>query len=111
MEKVLEKGTQRVWGYYDVLEEGSNFKVKKLVVLPNRRLSLQSHKHRSEVWTIVDGVGIITIGDSIKNYEIGEVAIIPVGEIHRVENNGDKPLTIIEVQYGTYFGEDDITRY
>lgn len=100
----------RPWGEYWVLEDTDTHKVKKVLVEPNGRLSLQYHKFRSEVWTIVAGVGTVTIGEETKEYQVGEVAYIPQGAVHRIANYGDKPLIFIEVQYGTYFGEDDIIR-
>ncbi len=77
---------------------------------PGGRLSYQYHHKRSEVWTVVSGTARITLDDISKDYSIGEVAEIPQGVKHRVENTGSEILTFIEVQYGTYFGEDDIVR-
>lgn len=100
----------RPWGEYWVLEDAQTHKVKKIVVNPGQRLSLQFHHHRAEVWTIVSGTGTITVNDKIKEYSVGEVAVIQVGARHRMENKTDKPVVFIEVQHGTYFGEDDIVR-
>ena len=100
----------RPWGEYWVLEDSEAHKVKRILVNPGQRLSLQYHHHRAEVWTIVSGVGTITINDDINDYKVGEVAQIPQGAHHRIENKTNKPVVFIEVQYGTYFGEDDYNR-
>src|SRR5690606_17852426 len=100
----------RPWGEYWVVEDSSMYKVKRIQVNPKGRLSLQYHHHRSEVWTIVSGVGTITLGDEIKDYKVGQVVQIPQGVLHRIENRTQEPIVFIEVQWGTYFGEDDIVR-
>lgn len=100
----------RPWGEYWVLEDAETHKVKRILVNPGGRLSLQYHHHRAEVWTVISGVGTITINDEIKEYKTGEVAQIPLGAHHRMENKTGDPVIFIEVQYGTYFGEDDIVR-
>lgn len=100
----------RPWGEYWVLEDTEHYKVKRIQVNPGGRLSLQYHFKRGEVWTIVSGIGTITIDSEIKDYKAGEVAQIPQGAHHRIENKTDEPVVFIEVQYGTYFGEDDIVR-
>lgn len=100
----------RPWGEYWVLEDAPTHKVKRIKVNPGGRLSLQYHFKRGEVWTIVSGIGTITIGEKIENYHAGQVAQIPQGTHHRIENKTDEPVFFIEVQYGTYFGEDDIVR-
>jgi mannose-6-phosphate isomerase len=100
----------RPWGQYWVLQDESTFKVKKIEVNPGGRLSYQYHHKRAEVWTIVEGVGRITLDGEVKDYKAGEVAIIPLGAKHRIENPFNEPLIFIEVQHGTYFGEDDIVR-
>ncbi|BAO56751.1 phosphomannose isomerase type II C-terminal cupin domain [Nonlabens marinus] len=102
--------SKRPWGQYFILDEGENFKVKRIEVKPGGRLSYQYHHKRSEVWTVVCGVARITLDDATKDYSIGEVVEIPQGVKHRVENAERELLTFIEVQYGTYFGEDDIVR-
>ena len=91
-----------------MLEDAPTHKVKRISVNPGGRLSLQYHHHRAEVWTIISGTGTITINDEIKDYQQGEVAQIPLGAHHRIENKTNEPVVFIEVQYGTYFGEDDI---
>lgn len=100
----------RPWGQYWVLEDNPTYKVKKILVNPNGRLSYQYHFKRSEVWTIVQGTALITLDGVVKEYKTGEVVIIPQGIKHRVENRTNEPLLFIEVQHGTYFGEDDIVR-
>lgn len=100
----------RPWGEYWVLEDAENYKVKRILVNPGERLSLQYHHKRAEVWTIVSGVGSITVNDDISDYHIGQVAQIPLGAHHRIENKTKENVVFIEVQYGSYFGEDDIVR-
>ena len=102
---------QRPWGSFTILEDKDNFKTKRLDVLPGKRLSLQSHKRRSEHWIVVMGSAKITIGDEIKNYSKAEHVFVPKEYKHRIENIGKILLTIVEVQLGDYFGEDDIIRY
>lgn len=100
----------RPWGKYQVLLDSPTHKVKQIIVNPGGRLSYQYHQHRAEVWTIVSGVAKITIEGDVKNFKTGEVAIIPLGAKHRIENIETEKLVFIEVQWGTYFGEDDIIR-
>lgn len=100
----------RPWGEYWVLEDAKTHKVKRILVNPGGRLSLQYHHKRGEVWTIVSGVATVTVDQEIKEYYAGQVAQIPQGAIHRIENKTHEPVVFIEVQYGTYFGEDDIVR-
>lgn len=102
---------ERPWGSFTILNDQQYCKVKSITVAPGGKLSLQSHKYRKEVWTIVSGTGTITIGETIKVYTVGETAIIECGEKHRIENSTTEPVIFIEVQTGTYFGEDDIFRY
>lgn len=100
----------RPWGEYWVLDEGESYKVKRILVNPGAKLSLQYHHKRAEVWTIVFGTGTVTIDDQVRDYNVGEVAQIPQGAHHRIENKYAEPCIFIEVQNGTYFGEDDIVR-
>lgn len=100
----------RPWGEYWVLEDAPTHKVKRIQVNPGGRLSLQYHHKRAEVWTIVSGIGTVTINNEIRDYAPGEVVQIPQGAHHRIENNSTNDVVFIEVQYGTYFGEDDIIR-
>ena len=101
----------RPWGEYFVLEEGPGFKVKRIRVKPGGRLSLQSHRQRAEHWVVVRGSATVTVGTAVRTLGPGEVADIAIGDKHRLENFGDADLEIIEVQFGAYLGEDDITRY
>lgn len=102
----------RPWGSYTVLEEGQHHKLKKIVVNPAQKLSYQSHSKRKEVWTIISGFGIMTLDDKEFEVRFGDHVIIPVGSKHRIENPSHAiPLEFIEVQQGSYFGEDDIVRY
>ncbi len=101
----------RPWGAFFVLEEGPGFKVKRIVVKPQGRLSLQSHKHRAEHWTIVSGEATVTVGDRVATLTRGQSVDIRLGERHRLENFGARDVELIEVQFGDYLGEDDIVRY
>lgn len=102
--------TYRPWGSYTVLEEGERYKIKRVVINPGERLSLQKHYHRSEHWVVVKGTAKVTIGDiEIFKHE-NESAYVPKSTLHRLENPGKVPLEIIEVQNGEYVGEDDIVR-
>lgn len=101
---------KRPWGEYWVLEDAQTHKVKKIMVNAGGRLSLQYHHHRSEVWTIISGVGQVTLGEDVQEYTAGQTIHIPQGIVHRIQNLTTEPVIFIEVQYGTYFGEDDIVR-
>lgn len=101
---------ERPWGYYVVLRDEPTYKVKKIVVNHLQQLSLQRHKQRAEHWFIVSGEARITLGNHEFAAGAGESFNIPVGQIHRIGNAGTEPLEFIEVQTGTYFGEDDIER-
>ena len=101
----------RPWGSFHVLEEQPGFKVKRISVSPGAQLSLQSHKHRSEHWTVVTGVATVTVGEATKNLVRGEAIDVPLGAKHRLANFGSTDTEIIEVQFGDYLGEDDIVRY
>ena len=98
------------WGQYWVLEDAVTYKVKRIEVNPGGRLSYQYHSQRAEVWTIVEGIGRITLEGKVSDHTAGEVISIPMGAKHRIENPTDKKCVFIEVQHGTYFGEDDIVR-
>ena len=102
---------ERVWGTYTVLDEGADFKVKRLEVRSHKRLSLQSHEQRNEHWTVVAGTATVTNGDKVFELQTNQSTYIPVRTKHCLENRTDQPLIIIEVQTGAYLGEDDITRY
>jgi mannose-6-phosphate isomerase len=100
----------RPWGYYEILKEKTNYKVKRITVKPGERLSYQYHHKRSEVWTIVSGKATITLDGDTASYLYGDTILISQGTKHRVENKGQDDLVFIEVQHGSYFGEDDIVR-
>jgi mannose-6-phosphate isomerase-like protein (cupin superfamily) len=102
---------ERPWGIYEVLAEGEQFKVKRIVVNPGQRLSLQMHRNRSEHWVIVQGSALVTVGDRELNLQPDQSVNIPVETRHRIANPGTIPLVFIEVQCGSYLGEDDITRF
>jgi mannose-1-phosphate guanylyltransferase/mannose-6-phosphate isomerase len=101
----------RPWGSYDSIDIGERFQVKRIVVNPGAKLSLQMHHHRAEHWIVVQGTARVTRGD--REFLLGEneSTYIPMGTTHRLENPGKVPLHLIEVQSGTYLGEDDIVRY
>lgn len=101
----------RPWGTYESLVLADGYQVKRIVVNPGQALSLQSHQRRSEHWIIVDGVARVTIDDEVRDLHPNESAYIPMGARHRLENATDRPIVMIEVQTGSYLGEDDITRY
>lgn len=101
---------KRPWGSFFVIHDEHNYKLKRIEVQPGQRLSYQYHKKRSEVWTIVKGKAIVTLDGEIKTLNCGETILIPQGMKHRVENKNNELLVFIEVQVGTYFGEDDIVR-
>ena len=104
------KFDRRPWGTFTVLDEGENFKVKRIEVLPGKRLSYQKHAQRAEHWFVVQGTAKVTLDDSEINVSAGEAIDIAVGSAHRVENPGAELLVFIEVQRGSYLGEDDIVR-
>ena len=101
----------RPWGWFERLSTGNRFQVKRICVKPGASLSLQSHKHRSEHWIVVEGSAMVTIGEEIMSIDEGQSVYVPLGTKHRLENKGASPLLLIEVQIGSYLGEDDIFRY
>ena len=103
---------ERPWGNYEVLldETRTGFKVKRIEVKPKSRLSLQKHARRSEIWTVVKGEGIVTVGEEEVSVKAGSVVHLPKGAQHRMTNNSNQLLIFVEVQLGDYLGEDDITR-
>ena len=101
----------RPWGWYESIALGPRFQVKRIVVNPGAALSLQSHNHRSEHWVVVEGTAKVTIDNEVKTVTENQSVYIQLGAVHRMENPGKLPLTLIEVQTGSYFGEDDIVRY
>lgn len=100
----------RPWGSYTVLEDGAHYKVKSIIVKPNKRLSLQKHKHRAEVWTVVKGVATVTIDDKTFDLKVNETCFIPQGSVHRLTNRTTTEVEIIETQTGHSFDENDIIR-
>jgi mannose-1-phosphate guanylyltransferase/mannose-6-phosphate isomerase len=101
----------RPWGWFESLALGDRFQVKRICVKPGAALSLQSHNHRSEHWIVVEGTAKVTIDDAIKLVSEGQSVYVPLGAVHRMENPGKLPMLLIEVQIGSYLGEDDIIRY
>ncbi|WP_333843988.1 mannose-1-phosphate guanylyltransferase/mannose-6-phosphate isomerase [Limnohabitans sp.] len=110
-EQTLHRKVHRPWGWYDSIDEGSRFKVKRIQVKPKASLSLQKHHHRAEHWIVVTGTAEITNGDKVLTLTENQSTYIPLGEEHRLANPGSIPLEIIEVQSGSYLGEDDIVRF
>lgn len=102
--------THRPWGTYTILEESKKYKIKRIVVKPGKRLSLQKHFHRSEHWIVVSGTAIVRVADEEKLLKANESTYIPIGEVHRLENPGKVDVVLIEAQVGNYLGEDDIVR-
>ena len=110
-EQTLHRKVHRPWGWYDSIDEGGRFKVKRIQVKPKASLSLQKHHHRAEHWIVVTGTAEITNGDKVLTLTENQSTYIPLGEVHRLANPGSIPLEIIEVQSGSYLGEDDIVRF
>jgi mannose-1-phosphate guanylyltransferase/mannose-6-phosphate isomerase len=104
------KRAHRPWGYYESIDAGDRFQVKRIVVTPGGILSLQKHRHRAEHWVVVRGTAEVTIGEKVRAVHENESVYIPIGSVHRLANKGKIPLELIEVQTGSYFGEDDIER-
>ncbi len=110
-EHTLHRKVHRPWGWYDSIDEGGRFKVKRIQVKPGASLSLQKHHHRAEHWVVVSGTAEITCGEKKLLLTENQSTYIPLGEVHRLVNPGAIPLEIIEVQSGGYLGEDDIVRF
>jgi mannose-1-phosphate guanylyltransferase/mannose-6-phosphate isomerase len=110
-EHTLHRKVHRPWGWYDSIDEGDRFKVKRIQVNPKASLSLQKHHHRAEHWIVVTGTAEITNGDKVLTLTENQSTYIPLGDVHRLANPGTIPLEIIEVQSGSYLGEDDIVRF
>jgi mannose-1-phosphate guanylyltransferase/mannose-6-phosphate isomerase len=110
-EHSLHREVYRPWGSYDSIDNGHRFQVKRLTIKPGAQLSLQLHHHRAEHWIVVSGTARITLGEKVFLLQENESTYIPIGEKHRIENPGAIPLHIIEVQSGSYLGEDDIVRF
>lgn len=110
-EHTQHRKVHRPWGWYDSIDQGPGFKVKRIMVKPGGRLSLQKHDRRAEHWVVVSGTAEVTCGEKTMHLYANQSTYIPPGEMHRLVNPGDTPLEIIEVQSGDYLGEDDITRF
>jgi mannose-1-phosphate guanylyltransferase/mannose-6-phosphate isomerase len=110
-EHLVHQRVYRPWGYYEGIDNGERFQVKRIMVKPGAKLSLQMHYHRAEHWIVVSGTAKITCGDVVKLLHENQSTYIPIGETHRLENVGKLPLFLIEVQSGSYLGEDDIVRF
>jgi mannose-1-phosphate guanylyltransferase/mannose-6-phosphate isomerase len=110
-EAVEHRRIYRPWGYYQAIDNGARYQVKRIVVKPNARLSLQKHFHRAEHWVVVRGTAEVTVGDAGWTVNENESVYIPMGSMHRLSNPGKIPLELIEVQVGSYLGEDDIQRF
>ena len=104
------KRVHRPWGYYESIDMGERFQVKRIVVVPGGILSLQKHRHRAEHWVVVKGTAEVTVNETVKNVHENESIFIPIGSVHRMANKGKIALELIEVQTGSYLGEDDIER-
>ena len=104
------KRVHRPWGYYESIDMGERFQVKRIVVAPGGILSLQKHRHRAEHWVVVKGTAEVTVNETVKNVHENESIFIPIGSVHRMANKGKIALELIEVQTGSYLGEDDIER-
>jgi mannose-1-phosphate guanylyltransferase/mannose-6-phosphate isomerase len=110
-EHVSHSRVYRPWGYYESIDSGARFQVKRIMVKPGEALSLQMHHHRAEHWVVVSGTARVTRDDEVKLVSENESTYIPIGTKHRLENPGKTPLFLIEVQSGGYLGEDDIVRF
>jgi mannose-1-phosphate guanylyltransferase/mannose-6-phosphate isomerase len=109
-EHTAHRQVHRPWGWYDSIDQGPRFQVKRIMVKPGASLSLQKHHHRAEHWIVVSGTAEVTCGDRKLLLTENQSTYIPLGEVHRLANPGKVPLEIIEVQSGSYLGEDDIVR-
>ena len=110
-EQVLHRKVHRPWGWYDSIDNGPRHQVKRILVKPGASLSLQMHHHRAEHWIVVSGTAEVTNGDKVLMLTENQSTYIPLGQMHRLRNPGKVPLEIIEVQSGSYLGEDDIVRF
>jgi mannose-1-phosphate guanylyltransferase / mannose-6-phosphate isomerase len=101
----------RPWGSFTVLDEGKNYKIKRIVVKPQQKLSLQMHHHRCEFWVIIKGCAEVVVGDDVQKIDAGNCVFIPQETVHRLINHGESDVEILEIQNGGYLEEDDIIRY
>ena len=106
----IHREVHRPWGKFDSIDSGDRYQVKRITVKPKAKLSLQKHKHRAEHWIVVSGIAKVTKGNETFKLSENQSTYIPLGEIHALENPGDFDLVLIEVQSGSYLGEDDIVR-
>ncbi len=109
-EHTQNRKVHRPWGWYDAIDQGPGFKVKRILVKPGASLSLQKHHKRAEHWVVVSGTAKVQCGDKTITLHENQSTYIPLGEAHRLSNPGTAPLEIIEIQSGDYLGEDDIVR-
>jgi len=107
----LHREVYRPWGKYDSVDAGSRYQVKRITVNPGEKLSVQMHHHRAEHWIVVSGTASVTIDDKTMLVAENQSVYIPIGSVHALENPGQIPLQLIEVQSGSYLGEDDIVRF
>jgi len=105
-----QRSAERPWGSWHVIDEGDGYKIKRIHVSPGCRLSYQQHAHRSEHWVVISGVATCTIEGAQRTVGAGESVDVPLGARHRLGNDGTEELVVVEVQRGTYTGEDDIVR-
>jgi len=110
VEAVEHRRVHRPWGYYESIDGGERFQVKRIVVVPGGKLSLQRHHHRAEHWVVVRGTAEVTVGEEVRVVHENESIYIPIGSVHRLANPGRIAIELIEVQTGSYLGEDDIVR-
>src|SRR5262249_2213866 len=109
-EAVEHRRIYRPWGYYQSIDNGNRYQVKRIVVKPGGKLSLQKHFHRAGHWVVVKGTAEVTVGSDMRTVHENESIYVPIGSVHRLGNPGKIPLELIEVQVGSYLGEDDIVR-
>lgn len=102
--------THRPWGWFETVSQAAGHKVKRLGVLPGQQLSLQKHNQRREHWVVVQGTARVTLGERVFDLHQGEHCDIALGQVHRIANQTQDPVEIVEVQFGSYLGEDDIVR-
>jgi mannose-1-phosphate guanylyltransferase/mannose-1-phosphate guanylyltransferase/mannose-6-phosphate isomerase len=107
---ISSRRVHRPWGYYESIEQGHRYQVKRITVHPGAKLSLQKHFHRAEHWVVVNGTALVTRDDEQLLVRENESVYLPLGAVHRLENPGKVPLNLIEVQSGAYLAEDDIVR-
>jgi mannose-6-phosphate isomerase len=109
-ENMMQDETERPWGGYEILRENDSYKVKTIYVNPGKRLSYQRHEKRAEHWFVISGQARITLNGNVFEMSAGDSIDIGIGDLHRIENIGSDEVIFVEVQTGTYFGEDDIER-